>query len=303
MTRTNRQRYAHANDAIGSSDGARLDRIRHLTGRNIVTVDMDATLYDPWACCGRRAGFSSSPGCTHLRPDILQRVLDTCRYYDAVPVVLSWRAGLVDTTLRWLRECGIAYAADPQAIDPAILTFDAVFIPGSADDIADLSIKRTTQGHVDHVANRRQFGSGQVAFKVGTIDALTTHLGCTVVASFDDNKAVVDAARAYGVLEPVQAPHLVTIEPWEWAAGYLGAPKPNYSRPAHPTRAPLDGVPATTGAAALSPALGEYVRLDLGSGLTELIVHEFDNDDIVLRETTTGTLHWYSPEELAASGS
>lgn len=176
-----------------------------LAGKRVVTVDLDATLYDAWACCGYRGkGYGSDSACTHARADTIALIRDVCRYQDAVPVILSWRGGLVDISRTWLDEIGFEY--------------EALFIPGSGDDISDL-------------LPRPKGVAAQVEFKLGTVQAIEQVCGATVVASFDDNAQVIEALGKHGVWETYRVEHLVTIERHEWAAGYLGAPKP--SRPTY----------------------------------------------------------------------
>lgn len=163
-------------------------------GDTVVTLDMDGTLEDPWACCGKRDRMGSSGECKHLRHDTLAKITNLLAVYpEAKLVVLSWRAGCEAVTRRWLAEVGI----DVQA----------VFVPGSAD--------------------ARRIGAadgGQVGFKVNVVRALAA-AGIEVLTGFDDNAAVVDALRAEGV-PALPVPRLVKVERWEWAAGYIGAPRP-----------------------------------------------------------------------------
>lgn len=204
---------AHPNDRVVAPDHVDLDRLAHLRGERVVTVDLDGTCYDPWACCGYEGrDLDSDPDCRHLREEVVAQIREVCDREDAVPVVLSWRAGRTERSRRWLDQVGFDREAE--------------FIPGSWDDIAGLRLAYTDQGRVDHAANRQRWGGGQLAYKAATVQALQDELGCEVVAGFDDNPHVVAMLADVGVAEPVQVPHLVEIQPWERQAGYLGAPKP-----------------------------------------------------------------------------
>lgn len=317
-------RPSHANDAIART--ADLRRLSHLAGRALVTLDMDGTCYDPWACCGIRGNFRASDSCTHLRYDIVEHALELAAGTDAALVVLSWRAGLVDTTIGWLAACNIAVAGvTDHELDAPRATIEAVFIPGSADDVSSLAIARDRDGRVDHAANRATFGSGQVAFKAGTLTVLRERLGCTLHASFDDNVQVVDAFADLGVVHPVRAQHLVKIAPHEWAAGYLGAPEPArrtvpYTDTGAYTSRLFDDVHALNldipdaceacevdpaGENGLCPACnasytaalddaplpaGELVTI-VGSDDLHAVV-QYDEDDVVVRNLTDGELSW-----------
>lgn len=164
------------------------------TGRQVITLDMDGTLEDPWACCGRKDRMGGSETCRHARADILARVANVqAAYPEATLVVLSWRGGCEAVTREWLANVGIDVAA--------------VFVPGSADSIAIGAVN-----------------AGQVGFKVNVARALAA-LDVEIVASFDDNTMVIEALRAEGVPALV-APRMVEVLPHEWRAGYLGAPAP-----------------------------------------------------------------------------
>lgn len=159
----------------------------------VVTVDMDGTLFDPWACHGYAGNHRSSDGCTHVRADTLAAVRRVCRAADAKPVVLSWRSGLHQVTADWLVEIGLEVAA--------------IFIPGSTDDLVD--------GHL-----------GQVGFKRATVEALQ-RAGVDVVASFDDNREVTAALAAVGVRQVRLVQHRVSLSQEEWAAGRRGKRRAN----------------------------------------------------------------------------
>jgi hypothetical protein len=107
--------------------------------------------------------------------------------------VLSWRCGPLAVTRAWLREIGLEVAA--------------LFLPGAPDDL-------TEPGH----------RPGQVGFKEATVRALL-RAGVEVMASFDDNAAVLAALHDAGVPDVRLVPHLIDVAPWEWSAGYVGAPR------------------------------------------------------------------------------
>jgi hypothetical protein len=299
----------HARARRSSKDAA-ADVAARLAGRKVVTVDLDATLYDPWACCGHRGNFGSADGCTHARVDTLALVADVCAYHDAVPVILSWRGGLVDVSKRWLAEIGF--------------DAEAVFIPGSDDDIEALAPARGTLA--------------QVAFKLGTVQALEQVVGATVVASFDDNADVIAALGNHGVWETYLVEHLVEVAPHEWAAGRLGAPKPKASnwptssRPPSWMPLPFDDAPAMRAPDECSlcgedtrlvpplahgadvcgwceaneppgwdvPSAGDTVSIVLDDGReTDAVVQEIDSFDEVVVKTADGDLLWVSVHDLA----
>lgn len=167
-------------------------------GDQVITLDMDGTLEDPWACCGKRDRMGGSKTCRHVRNDILTQVANVRAVYpDAKPVILSWRGGCEGVTRQWLETVGVEH--------------HAVFVPGSADARAIAA-----EGH------------GQIGFKVGIVRALQA-MGVEVITGWDDNLAVVEALRAEGV-PALQAKHLVEIEPHEYRAGFLGAPRINRPR-------------------------------------------------------------------------
>ena len=201
-------RPAHPNNAIEVGRG--LPDLSHL-GQRVVTVDADGTIHDPWACCGHRGNFrtDSETGCTHLRSDTIEAIRQVCEEQDAVPVILSWRAGLDATTREWLADCGL----DSE--------MGAVFVPGGADDISQAFYAEM------NAAKYTEWDGGQVVFKAATVRALQETYGISVVAAFDDNPKVVDALGGkLGVPDARVVPRLVTIEDHEWRAGYIGAPKP-----------------------------------------------------------------------------
>jgi hypothetical protein len=204
---------AAARDAAAATSHP-LSRLEHLRGKRIVTCDMDGTFYDPWGTIGKRAGFSGTKDNTCLREDTIRKVLDACARYDAVPVVLSWRSGLVDVTVNWLRRCNIDSTTHGKPLDNPTMTMQAILVPGSRDDINRHGRKGLPSRTLE-----------QVAFKVASIKALQQHLDCTVVAAFDDNADVINGLADAGVAEAILVDHLVVVQPHEWFAGYLGAPK------------------------------------------------------------------------------
>lgn len=170
------------------------ENLTNRIGHQVITLDMDGTLEDPWACCGKRDRMGGSETCRHLRHDIIERVRNVQAVYpDAKLVILSWRGGLERVTREWLGNVGIDVAA--------------VFVPGSPDTQA--------LGAQNH---------GQVGFKVNVVNALA-RLGVEVVTSFDDNAMVIDGLRAAGV-PALLAPRMVEVLPHEWRAGRIGAPLP-----------------------------------------------------------------------------
>lgn len=170
------------------------NEITNRIGHQVITIDMDGTLEDPWACCGKRDRMGGTEQCRHERHDIFQAIANVRAVYpDATPVILSWRGGCEEVTRRWLDQVGFDYAA--------------VFVPGSADTAAI------------GAAN-----TGQVGFKVNVVRALQA-MGVDVLTGWDDNAQVIEALRAEGV-PALQVPRIVEVLPHEWRAGYLGAPKP-----------------------------------------------------------------------------
>lgn len=173
---------------------ASTENITNRIGTQVITLDMDGTLEDPWACCGKRDRMGGSETCRHLRTDTIERVRNIQAVYpEATLVVLSWRGGLERVTREWLGHVGIDVAA--------------VFVPGSDDTMA--------------IGARND---GQVGFKVNVVNALA-QLGVEVVTSFDDNAMVIEGLRAAGV-PALLAPRMVEVLPHEWRAGFLGAPLP-----------------------------------------------------------------------------
>lgn len=232
-------RPAHPNHAI--EVGRPLPDLSHL-GKRVVTVDADGTIHDPWACCGHRGNFrtDSETGCTHLRRDTIEAIRQVCEEQDAVPVILSWRAGMDGITREWLADCGL----DGE--------MGAVFVPGGADDISHVFFQEM------NAAKYTEWDGGQVVFKAATVRALQESYGISVVAAFDDNAKVVTALGGkLGVPDARVVPRLVTIEDHEWRAGYIGAPKPaaRASRPSGAQQTTLDFDPYND-----TPAAGRHDR-------------------------------------------
>lgn len=181
--------FGHANDAVRRPSEVDLSRLEHLAGKNIVTVDLDGTIYGR-EVCGHELdrshpnSFGWDDDCDHVRSDIVQRIKDVCAQHDAIPVILSWRAGGQAPSAAWLDHVGFDRSA--------------MFLPGADDDCAGLRMHWAKDGRIDHTANRKEFGSGQVAFKSATVQVLQEQ-GCNVVAGFDDNPEVTRALSELGV--------------------------------------------------------------------------------------------------------
>jgi hypothetical protein len=146
----------------------------------VITLDMDGTVFDPWACCGRKDHtYVGTKDCRHLRSDTLRKVKAIMRQHPTVRlVVLSWRSGMEQVTREWLGHVGI-YVTH-------------VFIPRSADAEAI--------GAKD---------AGQVGFKVNVAKALMAQ-GVEIVGAFEDNPDVVAGLQGVGVpAERVE--HLVEV--------------------------------------------------------------------------------------------
>lgn len=165
----------------------------------VITLDMDGSIYDPWACC-QKADWSwvGTEKCRHLRQDVLDEVLILAAETGASVVALSWRSGGDEPTREWLKHVG--------------LELDAIFIPGAQDDLCGFA--------GDHKGSY-----GQIGFKTSTVVALRA-LGKDVIACFDDRTAVCRQLKDIGVPDVRQVKHLVEPLPHEYTAGYIGAPKP-----------------------------------------------------------------------------
>jgi hypothetical protein len=177
---------------------ARLARLITRLNERIVTIDMDGTVYDPWACCnGEDYSKIGTAKCRHIREDVMNEARALADSLDASLVVVSWRSRGDMATQRWLKLVG--------------LKVDAVFIPETPDDIC-------------WYAPPCEAAYDQIGFKVATIKALRV-LGKEVVASFDDYRTVCRAFKRIGIPDVRKTRHLVKILPHEYVAGYLGAPK------------------------------------------------------------------------------
>ena len=217
--------YAHANDAVVGPAAAKrnLPNVEHLRGRKVIFVDMDGTIYDSCASVGRKdKTLIGTPENRHIREDTVEAIkaqIEANTGPDGVPpvpVALTWRAGCEKVTRKWL-----GHGAELTGLE-----ITDVFLPGSSQDIAGLALPRRQDGGMDHQANRKQWGGGQVAFKAAEIDSLIDVLGIVPVAHFEDNADVLKMSESKGTGHIHHVPRLVEIAPHEWAAGYLGAPKP-----------------------------------------------------------------------------
>ena len=194
-------------------------RLEHLRGRNVVLLDMDATLFDPWSCpnCGfkerslRASKDKAGRPCTHVRHDTLAKLQRLVADHDALVVVCSYRHGRLADTRAWVEE-DLAHTG----LRPA-----AYVLPGAPDDCSYQS-----RLHVPGLLELNGKDWGQVCFKAHAADALQKRWGAKLVGAFDDNATVCEAYRRLGALNVEQVPYLVEIKPWEWRAGYLGVPEP-----------------------------------------------------------------------------
>lgn len=172
--------------------------------RKVITLDMDATLEDPWHCCGGPRSEKAKKGnCWHIREDTVSHVEQLQLADPEIGlVVLSYRLGKwqLEDTQKWLEAAG--------------LVVSHVFLPDSPDT-------KVITKNVDAV---REYG--QVGHKHSVVRALQQK-GVQVVASFDDNDQVCKMFKQRGVPLVVQVPYLCKPERHEYFAGYLGAPKPD----------------------------------------------------------------------------
>ena len=176
------------------------ERISAILPENVITLDLDGTMFDSWACCKKKeTNWVGSEECRHLRQDTLDAARELAEEHDAALVVLSWRGGLDKLSREWIGHIGL---------DEEIM---AVFIPSGEDDIT---------GHHTEITS----GTGQVDFKVNTVKRLQD-LGHNVVASFDDRNTVVKALEAAGSKNAIQVKYKYSVATHEWSAGYIGAPK------------------------------------------------------------------------------
>jgi hypothetical protein len=172
----------------------------------VITLDLDGSAYDPWACC-KKADWSwiGTEECRHIRQDVLDEVRALAAETGASIVALSWRSGGDTPTRKWLKLVG--------------LELDAIFIPGAPDDLCGF-------------AGDHKDSYGQIGFKVATVVALRA-LGKDVIACFDDRTSVCRQLREIGVPNVHQVKHLVEPLPHEYTAGYIGAPRPSPSSYTH----------------------------------------------------------------------
>ena len=188
------------------------ERLAAVLPENVITLDLDGTMFDSWACCKKKeTNWVGSEECRHLRQDTLDAARELAEEHNAALVVLSWRGGLDKLSREWIDHIGIADE------------IKAVFIPSGEDDIT---------GHHTEITS----GTGQVDFKVNTVRRLQ-EMGHTVVASFDDRNTVVKALEAAGSKKAIQVKHKFSISSYDWSAGRIGAskePRPRGSLYAHP---------------------------------------------------------------------
>lgn len=167
----------------------------------IITIDMDGTLYDPWACCGHRDDSKvGSDNCRHIRHDILREINNTiAQHPDALVAVLSWRSdSSVEPTRQWLQ--------DHVGLNP-----DFIFMPYSPDEEEHIRVLHPWQG--------------QVHFKRETVRILHES-GYQVIASWDDNREVIRALRDEGIFHARVAPHRVHIGRTSWTRGWMPGRRP-----------------------------------------------------------------------------
>ena len=140
---------------------AQVEALEARLKKRIITVDMDGTAYDPWACCGKAdMSHVGTDKCRHMRQDVIDEVRALAQKTNASVVVLSWRGGDKGTR-KWLEHVGFEV--------------DAVFIPESEDDIV---------GYAPEVKGSKKKPIGaQAGFKLSTLQSLRA-LGHNVIASF-----------------------------------------------------------------------------------------------------------------------
>lgn len=169
--------------------------------QQVITLDMDGTLYDPWHCCGHRdESKTGTEKCRHIRDDIRTEVLDfIASHPDALIAVLSWRGDYsVEPTRTWL-------------IEHVGITPDFIFMPYSPDEEAHILVDQPYRG--------------QVHFKREAVGILHDS-GYEVIASWDDNAEVIEALAAEGVPHARRVPRLVRIPRDAWGRGYLDGVTP-----------------------------------------------------------------------------
>ena len=181
---------------------AQVEALEARLKKRIITVDMDGTAYDPWACCGKAdMSHVGTDKCRHMRQDVIDEVRALAQKTNASVVVLSWRGGDKGTR-KWLEHVGFEV--------------DAVFIPESEDDIV---------GYAPEVKGSKKKPIGaQAGFKLSTLQSLRA-LGHNVIASFDDQVLICEELRKFGVRNVRQVAHIAHPKHYEYIAGWIGAPE------------------------------------------------------------------------------
>lgn len=175
----------------------------------LITLDMDGTLDDPWTCCKGPRHPDRDPTCIHRRLDTFERIATIqAAHPDCGLVILSYRQGTYDLE----RTQKFAAAAG--------LDIKAWFLSGMPDTL------EITRDYA-RLADCKVAGYGQVAHKLRVVLSLIK-LGHTVLAAFDDNENVITALSPF-VREAHHVKYTVSPESHEWSAGYLGAPKSTWS--------------------------------------------------------------------------
>lgn len=166
----------------------------------VVTLDMDGTMEDPWACCGDTDFYGGTAKCRHLRQDTLDRAIAVRDAHgpETEFVIVSWRSDLSDIVEEWCGNVGLEVAR--------------IFTDGSPDT--------KLLGH--------GYRFSQVPFKLGIIKELQAR-GVEVVGAFDDNQKVIDAIAAHGV-EAHLSPHLVEPVKYKLSAYPPHAKQKHYVR-------------------------------------------------------------------------
>lgn len=182
----------------------------------LITLDMDGTLDDPWTCCGGPRHPDRDKDCIHRRLDTFERIAAIqADHPDCGLVILSYRQGTYDLE----RTQKFAAAAG--------LDIKAWFLAGMPDT------EEITSGYA-RLTDCKIAGYGQVAHKLRVVLSLIKR-GHTVLAAFDDNQGVIDALSPF-VGEAHHVAYTVNPESHEWSAGYIGAPKPSWAyTPREPT--------------------------------------------------------------------
>ena len=181
---------------------AQVEALEARLKKRIITVDMDGTAYDPWACCGKAdMSHVGTDKCRHMRQDVIDEVRALAQKTNASVVVLSWRGGDKGTR-KWLEHVGFEV--------------DAVFIPESEDNIV---------GYAPEVKGSKKKPIGaQAGFKLSTLQSLRA-LGHNVIASFDNQVLICEELRKFGVRNVRQVAHIAHPKHYEYIAGWIGAPE------------------------------------------------------------------------------